>query len=331
MTRRASRALALFTAATFFVSVPLHAEPSKAEIAAAKRLFGEAEREEAANRWAAALEKLRAVVAIKETAGVRYHLAHCEERLGQLVAALTDYRRAAKLAEATTGADSEDTQRRAANEIAALEPRIPVVKLTLPDDAAGATITLDGKPLLLASPPAPLRLDPGEYRFEAAASGRTPFTQKLILVERGSYEVIVQLQREAPPSAPVTASPAPPSPERPAAPPPRDVPPPETSSGPSAMTYVAGGATLILVGATVAFYAKKSSLEKETEQACQTHCDATARQDSIDQQRTFMYAAGGAAILAAGVTVTLAVTSTSKPKTTTLVVSPTGLTLFSRF
>jgi hypothetical protein len=44
-----------------------------------------------------------------------------------------------------------------------------------------------------------------------------------------------------------------------------------------------------------------------------------------------MYAAGGAAILAAGVTVTLAVTSTSKPKTTTLVVSPTGLTLFGRF
>lgn len=322
----------LITGSALLSPATSHAEPTKAEIAAARRLFAEAEREEAANRWADALQKLRSVVAIKETAGVRFHLAHCEERLGQLVAALTDYRRAAKLAEGTSGPESDDIQRRAGDELAALEPRIPTVALTLPDDVPGASVTLDGKTLVLASPPAPLRLDPGEYRFEATATGRVPFAQRLILVEQGRYQVTIALPLVpvAPPPAAPPQAPAPA--EHAAAPPPREpAPRPEPSSGPSALTYVAGGATLLLGGATVAFYSKKSSLEKETADACATHCDATARQDSIDQQRTLMYAAGGATLLAAGLTVTLAVTSMSTPKSTTLIVTPSGAFLTGKF
>src|SRR3954470_2756065 len=79
-------------------SSPLAAkEVSSAELATARRLFAEATALEASSDWNAAVGKLKSAVAIKETPGLRYHLAHCEEQLGALVAASFDYERAAEL------------------------------------------------------------------------------------------------------------------------------------------------------------------------------------------------------------------------------------------
>ena len=74
------------------------APPTDAQIAAARDLFLAAERDEDAQRWAEALEKLQRVSVVKLTSGIRYHMALCEEHLGHLVAALRDYKAAANQA-----------------------------------------------------------------------------------------------------------------------------------------------------------------------------------------------------------------------------------------
>lgn len=310
---------AAFFVALVALATPALAAPTRAEIASARRLFAEAEREEAAERWAIALEKLRTVLAIKETSGVRFHVAHCEERLGQLVAALADYRRAAELADSLSGAERDDLVKRSADEIAALEPRLPTVKIVLPEGVSGASATLDDKPIALATPPAPLRLDPGEYQLVVTAPGRVAFRDKLLLVERSTYAVEVVLPLDQPAKPAVVAEP----PRSTAAP--LEPPAPGASSGPSTLTYVAAGATIALAATSVYFYTRKKSLEDDTASACATsHCDASARQDSIDSAKTTMLATGAGAVLAAGVTVTLAITSMHRPTRAAIVVGPQG-------
>src|SRR5262245_13115898 len=80
-------------------SVALHAnaEPTKTEVAVARQYFEQANAAERENRWADAIEDLNRAVAIKETAGLRYHLGFAKENMGMLVDAMLEYQRAAGL------------------------------------------------------------------------------------------------------------------------------------------------------------------------------------------------------------------------------------------
>src|SRR5690349_2844775 len=84
----------LAIAATCLVASGAQAQPTAAELQQARELFSQAEKDERAGEWTAALEKLRRVAQIKTTPGIRFHTALCEERLDQLVSALEDYARA---------------------------------------------------------------------------------------------------------------------------------------------------------------------------------------------------------------------------------------------
>jgi hypothetical protein len=83
-------ALAALLAVTLLPS-PCYAAPAGDQVRAARRLFADAEKDEDASRWADALEKLRRVAQVKLTAGIHYHIALCEEHLGQLATALDQY------------------------------------------------------------------------------------------------------------------------------------------------------------------------------------------------------------------------------------------------
>ena len=67
------------------------AEPTPSEISVARRLFDEGKAAEDAGRWREAIEKFRKAIAIKDTPGLRYHIAKCEEESGALVEALRNY------------------------------------------------------------------------------------------------------------------------------------------------------------------------------------------------------------------------------------------------
>src|SRR5262245_61240753 len=126
-------------------SSPAFAEPTATELAVARRLFGEAVELEHAERWELAAAKLRDALAIKDTPGLRFHLAHCEEKRGHLVEAMLNYDRARELIAA--GAKAPDVESVLEPARAQLERRLPQLVIVAPADVAGLVVQLDGKPV----------------------------------------------------------------------------------------------------------------------------------------------------------------------------------------
>lgn len=182
------------------------AEPSPPEIANARRLFTEATELRSAGKWAEAAGKLRDAIAIKETAGLRFHLAHCEEQDGQLVSALHDYDRADELIR--EGMKADDVAALLAPARAALTERVPSLVVKIPADAEKAAVSIDGTPLGAAAIGKPMSLDPGSHKVEATALHRTPFLLEVRLVEGEDRVVEATLPRPAP-SKPSVAAPLP--------------------------------------------------------------------------------------------------------------------------
>jgi hypothetical protein len=180
----------------------LAAEPSKTELAAARDLFSRAERDEDAGHWADALEKLRRAGTVKMTPGIRFHIALCEEKMGQLVAALADYTAAEAVARAEGNKDVLDA---ISDPLAALRGRMPTLTITPPADAKDASVTLDGAPLATGLLGTPVPVDVGTHTVQAHAAGRPPFATTLSVFERQAARVDVLL----PPAAPLGAPPAP--------------------------------------------------------------------------------------------------------------------------
>ncbi|WP_394823594.1 hypothetical protein [Pendulispora albinea] len=81
------------------------AGPTEAELETARALFIDAMKDEEAQDWAAARDKLKQAGAVKMTASIRYHTGLCEEQLKFPCEALNDYIAAVGLAR-----DNEDSE-----------------------------------------------------------------------------------------------------------------------------------------------------------------------------------------------------------------------------
>jgi len=182
------------------------AAPTDAQIRAARDLFIAAEKDEDAQHWGDALEKLQRVAAVKLTSGVRYHTALCEEHLGRLTAALRDYKAAASQARSENAAD---VLRLVDKRVVDATDRQPHVVVVLVPDAFDATVWLDGEPI---APGTPVAVDPGSHAIEARATGRAPSSTTVTVQERESPSVQVKLDPlvTAPPPAPAPAASPPP-------------------------------------------------------------------------------------------------------------------------
>src|SRR5258708_8535828 len=183
MARARFRRLAL--AAALLLSPPLaltpaRAAPTDAQLAAARELFADAESDEDAGQWLGALEKLRRVSRVKETAGVRYHEALCEEHLGRLASALSDYTAAEAQARAE---NAQDVMQPVAKQLAELAPRVPRLTIRVAPDAGTATVRLDGAAVAPGLVGTAIAVDPGMHRVQATAPGRPPATAAVTLQE----------------------------------------------------------------------------------------------------------------------------------------------------
>jgi len=171
----------LIACATFFAPGPAQAEPTAAEISAAKQAFESALAAESGQRWADAALKLREAIAVKETPGLRFHLAHCETELGHLVDASLEYDRALELLR--QGAKAPDVQKLLGPARASLLERLPRLTVDIPADVQAARVTIDGRPY----PPSELALgvplDPGLHELRVQATGRRAFERALSLKE----------------------------------------------------------------------------------------------------------------------------------------------------
>jgi len=196
---KASRVLAAAAIGFCFArSVPAAAEPTASELALARELFAEASVLEEEGNWTAAAAKLREALSIKETPGLRYHLAHCEEQAGALVTASLEYARASELIR--EGAQAPDVAQLLALADQRLATRIPKLTLRLPPDIQGASIEIDGHAVTPTVLRYPVPVDPGTHQIIARAPNRPDFSRTVSLAAGESKTLELEF---APAPAPV--------------------------------------------------------------------------------------------------------------------------------
>jgi len=160
-------------------TTPLSADPVSAEIVLARALFAEARAAETAKDWALAASKLRDAIAIKETGGLRFHLAYCEEQQGMLVEALVDYERSDDLTVGT----NEEFRAQLPVKRESLRRRIPTVTLLIPPTPPNPTLNVDGHPMPPAVLGKPIPMNPGRHVLVLSAPDHAAFTTSVILNE----------------------------------------------------------------------------------------------------------------------------------------------------
>lgn len=265
---------ALLTLSLLGVVAPVRADPTAAEIAAARELFDEGIALETKGRWAQALDRFRKVAAVKTTPQVRFHVALCLENTGKLVDALVEFQRAQVDAEKDPAAGMVASH--AAKHVAELKERIPRVIVIVPSDIAGVTLTIDGASVTTSLIGTAIPLDPGKHSITVTAPQRAAFEQQIELVERGKP---VTVQAVLPPAdAPAKVVPVTPKePEQ----------PPHRGFGP--WPWLVGGAGVAaLAGGTVLYVLRQRTID-ELSAACapdRTQCPEDQR-DVADRGRTY--------------------------------------------
>jgi hypothetical protein len=181
-------------------------EPTSSELSVARRLFEEGKAAEDAGDFRAAAEKFRRAASIKDTPGIRFHLARCEEEQGAFVEALVEYDRARELLE--SGVKAADVEKLLPGARQRAMTQVALLTIKLPPDVGDANVELDGKPLAASVLGVALPINPGKHRLTAAAAGRANYSFN-IDVRSGEG---VQLDVELPLLA--NAAPAPIAPPR---------------------------------------------------------------------------------------------------------------------
>ena len=148
------------------------------------------------------------------------YIARAHAKQGKLLAARADYQRltSERLA-ADVPAVFRSAQAEGASELAAIEPRIPRLRIVVHGVPDGATVhvEVDGAAIAPAQLAEPIMLDPTEHTVIASLNGVMGTSQHVVLVEGSTIrEVVFEL---GPPAAPVVAAPsAAPGPDTPVEP-----------------------------------------------------------------------------------------------------------------
>ena len=195
ISRRAPLVSLLLCAVSFGPRVA-SADPSPAELSAARQAFESAVNLESEERWSDAELKLRQAVAVKDTPGLRFHLARCESELGHLVEAALEYRRASELIE--RGAKAPDVQKLIGPAGEALKQRIPRVTLVLPADLISPVVALDDKAYANRVLSLGLPVNPGRHTLRISSAGRRDFERTVLLAEGEQLTVRPELAVSAP-------------------------------------------------------------------------------------------------------------------------------------
>jgi hypothetical protein len=166
-------------------------EPTPSELSVARRLFDEGRAAEDAARWREAAEKFRRAIAIKDTPGMRFHLARCEEEQGAFVEALVEYDRARELLDG--GMRAADVEKLLAGARERVRAKVALLTLRLPTDVKNVSVELDGKALSASVLGVPMPINPGKHRLNTVAVGRTPSALEITLGVGEVRELAIEL------------------------------------------------------------------------------------------------------------------------------------------
>ena len=291
------------------------------EIRIAKRLFREAEQDQKNEHWEEALDKLERVAQIKETAGVRFHIAVCLEKLGRLVKALESYERAKSLASETDAGDVLDV---VGSDIERLEGKVGGVSIRVPKGVGPLVVHVDQSVYANLPQGEVVRLDPGTHQVIVKIDGEVRL-DRLVSVDEGQHEELqVRDWRESDRSAAPVVESKPLSEEA------------DLKSSSSSIPVVAwisfGAGAALGVGGYLA-YSKADSLAEESADVCSqsVNCDS-ARADSVrnwDAAALGMWV-GAAVGVGAGIGLSIA-TQADGSSDTAVVITPSELKLRTTF
>ena len=297
------------------VTSSAQAGPADVEVRMARQLFADAEKDEDAGRWNDALVKLRRVAQVKLTAGIHYHIALCQEHVGQLATALDEYTSADMQARSES---ATDVLRLVGKRIADLGPRVPGLTIRLVPSVADATVTLDGAKLSPAVLGTALPVDPGEHHIEAGAADRPTTMRTVTMHERDVTVVDLPLAEPSPP--PSVVLPAATSRPDPAGGPAPSPPEATGDNGPSRPSrggaiLATGGAVVLAGGGVAAFLAAGSA---HTRAVSQCAALVSTSPDACDSEkngvRSWDFTAAGVWLGAAAAT-TVAIILWARPST----------------
>ncbi|WP_437673561.1 PEGA domain-containing protein [Sorangium sp. So ce131] len=173
---------------------PAGAQPARDPVAA-EALFKAARVLVEKGDDAAGCPKFEASLALNPSASTMLNIARCHERAGKLATAWQDYHRALTLNRETAG----EQRRRGLEElaqkgIAALEPRLPKLRVVVSGAPAGLEVQRDGAMLPAAALGEPLPADPGAHEIRASAPGHQAETRSVALAEGETVTVELTLR-----------------------------------------------------------------------------------------------------------------------------------------
>jgi hypothetical protein len=283
------------------------------EVETARELFAEAEQDQAAERWADALDKLERVATIKETAGVRFHLADCQERLGMLVKALRSFERSQQLASAE---GSTDVLELVGPRVASLRVQVATLRMRVPKGEGAVTVRLDHAVFSDMNDGEELTVDPGTHQVVIEVGGKVRL-DRLVTVTKGQTETL--RVRPAKPVAPRPAAGAAQGASAALG--------ASRSSCPLEAAIALGAGSLLGVGGYLAYH-KADTLARRSAKVCATNraCDPE-RADRVRQWDAVALGVWVGAAVAMGAGVAIALTRDSKAPQMALVVRPDQLQL----
>lgn len=327
MSRRAL-ALALSLSLAIPPALTARAEPTAADLAAARKKFDRALELEKAGDFKSALALLRDVAAVKSTSQVRFHVALCLERLGRLVDAREEYLRVKEDAETKEGPESAALAQKCADRVTDLDARIPKIAIKIPDDVVSAKVSVDGGPPVSVIVTPVIRVDPGEHKLQVTSPGRRTFSRTVLLKERdATFSVAAELplaeadgeQEPEPTATPAAVAPLPR----------RDVGPKS-----SPVPWIVGGFGLASLATAGVFYALRDSAIHDLDQACGDARDRCPRsmQSTEDRGRLYTTTANvflgvGAAAIGTAIVIYATQPSSKRPVAAAVGASASGLSI----
>jgi hypothetical protein len=330
------------------------AEPPVRDPVSAEHLFRQAIADLKSGDWSGACGKFRKSMDLDPSVSTLANLAKCSEHDGKLATAWYEYQQALSL----LGEMSYGPQRRQAlrqgieKEQAALEPRVPKLRIVITPIPTGLELWRDGAVVSLSVVGEPLPVDPGDHEVVARAPGLREERVRVSVESGQQVDATLVLEpdvsgpppsaaaRSAGPTAAATAdsTSASPSPSAsPSVPGERGATSGEKGSMQRRIAVGVGGVGVVLVGAAGYFGLRTLNLVSEMHDQCRSSggkCEPAVietRDRAITAQSTGLGLAG-AGLFAVGLGVALFVTAPtatsrtgSAPGTWTVTLTSDGL------
>jgi serine/threonine-protein kinase len=268
---------AVVTAAVLSSALPLAAQTSPTDKAAAEQLFDDGKRLMIQGQYAQACGKLEQSQRVDPGIGTLLYLAECYEKSGRTASAWATFREAASAARAAGQNDRARAGQQRADKLEASLSKLTLNVAPENNDIPGLEIARGGSPISRALWNIPFPVDPGEHVIEARAPGRKAFSQTVRVGEGAATATLRVPPLEADASAAVPAEAS--APSSPAA----STDPPSSSSAAAAasveadatdgsnrrtLALVVGGVGLVGLGVGTFFGLRAMGKNSDAEEQC---------------------------------------------------------------